>query len=195
MVTLPEGLVVNPSGANGLDACSSAQIGLSTPIGQTPIHFTADSPSCPDASKIGTVEVDTPLLDDPLQGSVYIAKPFDNPFDSLLAIYIVVDDPATGVVIKLAGHVVADPDTGRLVTTFDDNPELPFSDFKLNFIGGATACCAPRRPAADYSTTSELTPWSGPLAASPPRRLRDQPPRAGRLPARPRGRSAQRSLL
>ena len=167
VVTLPEGLVVNPSGANGLDGCSAAQIGLATPVGSTPIHFTADPATCPDAAKIGTVEVDTPLLDDPLPGAVYIAKPHDNPFDSLLAIYIVVNDPATGVVVKLAGHVVADPDTGRLTTTFDDNPELPFSDFKLSFFGGAGGTLRTPVTCGNYSTTSELTPWSGNAAATP----------------------------
>ncbi len=167
VVTLPEGLVVNPSGANGLDACSAAQIGLTTPVGSSPVHFSADPPSCPDAAKIGTVEVDTPLLEAPLQGSVYIAKPYDNPFDSLLAIYIVVADPQTGVVIKLAGHVVPDPGSGRLVTTFDDNPELPFSDFKLSFFGGARGTLRTPSVCGDYSTTSQLTPWSGNAAATP----------------------------
>ncbi len=161
VVTLPKGLVVNPSGANGLDACSSAQIGLTTPVGQTPIHFSADHPSCPDAAKIGTVEVDTPLLADPLQGSVYIAKPHDNPFGSLLAIYIVIDDPQTGVIVKLAGHVEPDPQTGQLTTTFDENPQLPFSDFKLSFFQGANAALRTPETCGAYSSTSQMTPWSG----------------------------------
>jgi len=167
VVTLPEGLVVNPSGANGLDACSSARIGLTTPIGQSPIRFTGASPSCPEAAKIGTVEVNTPLLGNPLPGSVYIATPHDNPFGSFLAIYLVVDDPATGIVVKLAGRVTPNPDTGRLTTTFDDNPQLPFSNFKLDFKAGPHGVL--RTPAAcgDYSTTSELTPWSGNPAETP----------------------------
>ena len=167
VVTLPEGLVVNPSGANGLGACSSSQIGLTTPIGSTPIHFSGAHPSCPDAARIGTVEVDTPLLDDPLPGAVYIAKPHDNPFDSLLAIYVVVDDPATGIVVKLAGHVVPDPVTGRLTTTFDDNPQLPFGEFKLNFFGGANGTLRTPPTCGAYSTTSELSPWSGTQAQTP----------------------------
>ncbi len=167
VVTLPEGLVLNPSAGNGLGACTSAQIGLSSPIGQTPIRFNGAHASCPDAAKIGTVEVDTPLLDDPLPGAVYIASPHDNPFDSFLAIYIVVDDPQSGVVIKLAGHVVADPDTGQLVTTFPENPQLPFEHFKLSFFGGATGVLRTPATCGDYSTTSELSPWSGAAAAAP----------------------------
>ncbi len=162
VVTLPEGFVVNPSGANGLDGCSSSQIGLLTPVGQSsPIHFSGDHSGCPDAAKIGTVEIDTPLLANPLGGSVYIAKPKDNPFGSLLALYIVVDDPSTGVVIKLAGDVQPDPNTGRLTTTFDDNPQLPFSDFKLNFFGGANASLRTPATCGSYSSDSSMTPWSG----------------------------------
>jgi uncharacterized repeat protein (TIGR01451 family) len=168
-VTLPEGLVVNPAAANGLDAyaCSAAQIGLATPPGSTPIHFSAAHPSCPDAAKLGTVEVDTPLLEDPLPGAVYVAKPFDNPFNSLLALYIVVDDPASGVLIKLAGHVVPDPVTGRLTASFEENPQLPFEDFKLDFFGGPNGPLRTPATCGPYSTTSSLAPWSGNPPASP----------------------------
>ena len=97
-VTLPAGMAVNPSAASGLEACTSAQIGMRTAVGQIPAHFSGLPDNCPAASKIGTVEVITPLLDKPLQGTVYLAKQFDNPFNSLLALYIAVDDPETGVV-------------------------------------------------------------------------------------------------
>jgi hypothetical protein len=185
-VTLPEGLVVNPSAANGLGACTSAQIGLTTQVGQTPIHFSAGHPSCPDSARIGTVEVDTPLLEDPLPGSVYIAAPHDNPFDSLLALYVVVDDPQTGVVAKLAGKVEADPLTGRLTTTFSENPELPFEDFKLEFFGGAGGALRTPPTCGDYSTTSSLAPWSGNPPATPSDSYSiDQAPGGGACPTDP----------
>lgn len=166
-VTLPEGMTINPSAANGLSACSSSQIGLTSAIGQTPIRFDDAQPACPSSSKLGTAEVDTPLLNDPLTGSVYVAKPFDNPFGSFLAIYVVVE--RDGALVKLAGHVASDPVTGRLTATFDDNPQLPFSSFKVNFFGGSRGVL--RTPAAcgEYSTTSELSPWSG----NPPARPQD----------------------
>ena len=157
VVTLPEGLTLNPSAANGLRACSSAQVGIDPDTG-TP---NGAGPNCPDASKLGTVEVRTPLLNDPLPGSVYLAKPHDNPFDSQLAIYIVIDDSQSGVIIKLAGKVQADPATGRLTTTFDNNPQLPFSEFKLNFFGGATGALRTPDTCGSYETDSSLTPWSG----------------------------------
>jgi hypothetical protein len=113
------------------------------------------------------VEVDTPLVDHPLPGDVYIAIPHDNPFDSLLAIYLAVDDPPSGTIVKLAGHVIPDLETGRLTAVFDDNPQLPFEDFELNFFGGAAAPLRTPPTCATYSTTSELTPWSAPQSGPP----------------------------
>jgi hypothetical protein len=157
-VTLPPGLVVNPSGANGLTGCSSAAFDEHGP----------GPARCPDAAKIGTVEVDTPLIGHPLPGAVYIATPYDNPFHSLLAIYAAVYDPISGVVIKLAGHVEADPRTGRLTTTFDENPQLPFDDFKFDFFKGAKAPLRTPAVCGQYETTSVLTPWSAPQSGPSP---------------------------
>jgi hypothetical protein len=72
-ITLPKGLTVNPSSAAGLEGCSAAQLGLTSGLGVTPIHTTADPANCPDGSKLGAVEVKTPLIKDPLQGAVYLA--------------------------------------------------------------------------------------------------------------------------
>ena len=148
-VTLPQGVSVNPSAANGLAACTPAQIGIDN----------ASEPSCPDASKIGSVEVVTPLLPDPLVGGIYFAQQTQNPFGSLLAIYVTAY--ADGVWIKLAGHVVPDPVTGQLTTTFSNNPQLPFTDFKLNFFGGPTGVLATPDACGTYTSNSSFTPWSG----------------------------------
>jgi hypothetical protein len=150
VVTLPAGVSVNPASADGLAACSPGQIALSS----------AGPATCPDGSKVGSVEVDSPLVDHPLLGGVFLASQGDNPFGSLLAIYIAVDDPVTGTVVKLAGHVVADPQTGQLTTTFDNNPRLPFTDFKLDFFGGPRASLATPASCGVYQTTSQLVPWS-----------------------------------
>lgn len=163
-VTLPEGLVVNPSGANGLDGCSSAEAGLTTPVGQTPIHFDGKPANCPDASKIGTVEVDTPLLDNPMQGSVFLADPYDNPFKSFMAIYIAVNDPQTGIVATLAGEVKADPVTGQLTTHFPENPQLPFEHFLIHFKQGPHAPLRTPATCGEYMTNGELTPYSAPAS-------------------------------
>jgi hypothetical protein len=166
-VTLPPGLTTNAAAANGLAGCSPAQIGLTSAPGTTPVRSSEDPANCPDASKIGTVEVDTPLLDHSLPGAVYIATPYDNPFNSLLAIYIAVDDAQTGVVVKLAGHVEADPQTGQLTTTFAENPQLPFEDFKLDFFSGPHAALANPDGCGAFAASASLTSWSATAPVSP----------------------------
>ena len=165
-VSFPPGLVVNPSGANGLGACSSAQVGLTSAIGQMPIRFDEAPAACPDAAKIGAVEVMTPALDHPLPGALYVASPFDNPFGSFLAAYIVVDDRQSGIVAKLAGRVEPDPQSGQLRTTFKENPELPFEEVKLRVFVGPEAALKTPLPCGLHTTSALITPWSEPQGAS-----------------------------
>jgi len=161
-VTLPAGLAINPSSANGLEGCTEAQIGLTTPEGVVPQQFTKAVPSCPESSRIGSVEVDTPLLDAPMPGSVFIAKPHENPFNSLLAIYIVANDEERGLIVKLAGEVKADPVTGQLTTTVQNAPQLPFSHFLLHFKQGPHATLRTPANCGTYTTGAALTPYSQP---------------------------------
>jgi hypothetical protein len=151
-VELPEGLTVNPASAGGLAACSPAQIDLNS----------TTSPGCPDASKVGAVEVTTPLLDHVAKGSIYLASQNDNPFQSLLAIYLVVDDPQSGVVLKLAGEVKPDPQTGQLTTTFTNNPQVPFEDLHVEFFNGPHAPLRMPPTCGAYTTSTDLRPWSAP---------------------------------
>ncbi|HWA53759.1 MAG TPA: hypothetical protein VG816_06255, partial [Solirubrobacterales bacterium] len=165
-VALPQGMALNPSAGGGRDGCSSAQIGLSTAIGATPIRFSEAGAHCPDAAKIGSVEVKTPLLENPLEGAVYLAKPFDNPFGTLLGIYLSIDDPQTGVIAKLPGKVEADPSTGQLTTTFQESPELPLEDVTLHLFNGPRAALTTPQTCGAYTTTASLTPWSTPEGAT-----------------------------
>ena len=80
------------------------------------------------------MEVDTPLIDHPVPGAVYLADPYDNPFNSLLALYIALDDPQTGIFVKLAGEVSPNPDSGQLQASFEDNPQVPFTNFHLRVL-------------------------------------------------------------
>jgi hypothetical protein len=154
VVTLPAGVALSPSSANGLDACTAEQIAL---------RSDAD-PTCPDASRVGTLTIDTPLLDDPLTGAIYLAKPHDNPFDSLVAIYLVARGP--GLVVKLAGKVELDPATGQVRTTFDDNPQTPFSRLHLQFEGGSRAPLVAPPACGSYQTHAVFTSWSGRVVSS-----------------------------
>jgi hypothetical protein len=151
-VTLPEGVTVNPSQANGLGACTPADYARET-VSSLP------GQGCPEASKIGSVRVTTPLLEEEAKGSVYVAAPYDNPFDSLLALYMVAKIPERGVLVKQAGKVELDPVTGRITTTFDDLPQLPFETFKLNFFPGDRAPLVMPSKCGSYDVVAKFTPW------------------------------------
>ncbi len=151
---LPPDLVVSPSAVSGLQACGEAQVGLSSPV----------PAACPEASKIGSVQARTPLLDHPVSGSVYLAQQGNagpaqgsNPFGSLLALYVVVE--GSGVQIKVAGEVSLNQLTGQLTARFGNLPQLPYSEMTLNFFGGPRAALVPAACGL-YTTTSLLTPWS-----------------------------------
>jgi hypothetical protein len=156
-VTLPAGVQLSPSAADGLLACSPEQINLHSPEPST----------CPDASKVGTVEIDTPLLPTPLTGAVYLASQNNNPFGSLIALYIVAENKEYGVLVKVAGQTVPDPVTGQLVTTFNETPPLPFSDLKLSFFGTARAPLSTPELCGTYTTETSIEPWTETPAVNP----------------------------
>jgi hypothetical protein len=157
-VTLPAGQTVNPAAAGGLAACSEGQIELHGP----------QPGRCPEASKIGLVELETPLFPHRIfKGGDYVATQTENPFGSLLAIYVAIDEPELGVVVKLAGHVeLGEPfvsnglQPGQIRTTFDDNPQLPFENLRLSFSGGPRAALVTPPACGSYTSTASLTPWS-----------------------------------
>jgi hypothetical protein len=165
-VTLPQGVTINPSQAEGLGVCSPAQY-ESTELS----FFPTPGKGCPDNSKIGSVEVHTQLLDETIPGDVYIAQQDDpatsqhgaeNPFDSLLAIYIVLHEPQRGILIRLPGKVETDEATGRIVTTFDNLPQTPFESFDFHFREGARAPLVTPPTCGTYTTEAVFTPWSDP---------------------------------
>jgi hypothetical protein len=161
-VTLPEGISLNPSAADGISACTEEQMGLKGTDfpDPNPIRFNLDLPNCPSGSKIGNAKVETPLLEEPLTGSIYLAAQKDNPFDSNFAIYLAIEEEETGVIVKLAGKVAVDPGTGRITTTFTNNPQLPFEDLTLEFFGKGRGALANPVSCGTFETGTEMTPWS-----------------------------------
>ncbi len=174
VVTLPEGMTVNPSAGAGLGACTRTEY-------EAEELEESASRGCPVESKLGTVHIKTPALNEEGAGSVYLATPYSNPFSepghpegSLLALYVVARFPARGVVVKVAGKVSADPITGRLVTTFEGVPSLdgepsleglppvPFSLFTFQFRQGETSPLVTPPACGSYDVTAALTPWSEP---------------------------------
>jgi hypothetical protein len=161
-VALPSGLALNPSAADGLGACSEAQAGY---LGNdfpapNPIHFSTTSSGCPENSKLGTVEVSTPLLTKALPGSIYLAEQGKNPFGSDFAVYLVIDDRETGIKATLAGKVEPSEAGGRITASFKDNPQVPVEDLSVNFFGGERASLVNPDVCGEYTTHSILTPWS-----------------------------------
>ncbi len=151
-VELPKGMTVNPSEGEGLVGCSPDEYARET-ASSTP------GEGCPDASKIGTIQISTPLLEEEAHGSLYVASPFDNPTGSLLALYVVARIPERGIVVKQAGSVKPDPVTGQLTSTFDDLPQLPFSEFRLHFKEGARAPLVTPAACGTYDVVARFTPW------------------------------------
>ena len=168
-VTLPEGVQLNPSVAVGLEACSMSQIGFESIAGDGTELFTPTSggPSCSDASRIGTVEFKLPAIEHPLKGSIYLAAQNENPFGSLVAMYILAEDPSSGVRLKLAGEVELSS-TGQVTAIFRDSPQTPVEEATFSFVGGAHALLTTPARCGTYTTQASFTPWSEsqPVSAS-----------------------------
>ena len=152
-VTFPPGLSINPASADGLASCTDAQLGLGK-----------EGPAeCPDASKLGTVEVTTPLLEEPIGGSVFLRTQNSNDPASgemyRLAIELRLDQ--RGLAIKLPGQLKVDPSTGQLTTEFDELPQLPFEAMDLHFKTGPRAPLTTPADCGSYTTLATLTGWSG----------------------------------
>jgi hypothetical protein len=169
IVRMPKGVVLSPSAGNGLESCGEEQVGLRT----------EQLVRCPDASKLGTVSVVTPALTGELKGALYLGGPVSGPITGPpFTVYLTFE--GHGVHIKIRGTVMPDPLTGQLTTTFNENPELPFSELKLHLTGGSRAtlanpsvCANAQGAPVQYSAESDLTPWSTPFTtdatpSSPP---------------------------
>jgi hypothetical protein len=184
VVTLPEGMSVSPGVVDGIKACNatgpeginiegpeSEEVGPSGELRLAP-------GDCPDASAVGTAEAITPLLPVPVKGHVYLARPGcggagqspcteqDALDGNLYQLYLELGGTgelaATGVHIKVAGKTEANPATGQLTTRFDDNPQAPFSELRIQLNGGPKAPIANPAVCGPARTTADFTPWSEP---------------------------------
>jgi hypothetical protein len=157
VVKLPAGMTVNPSSAGVLDACSLDQVGMSS------AGVANGSPvTCPGASILGKATVISPPIGHPLPATVYLARQNENPFGSLLAIYLVIDDPDAGILIKLPGKIDADPQTGQLTVSFRENPQTPLEDIEMRFFGGTHGPLRTPATCGLHTVTSQLVPWTAP---------------------------------
>jgi uncharacterized repeat protein (TIGR01451 family) len=155
-IALPAGVTLNPAGVGGLQACSESQAGLDND----------NEAACPSASKIANAKIQTPILPNPLEGAIYLATQDANPFSSLLAVYLVVEDPVSGTLVKLAGLLSLNPATGQITVTFAGTPQFPIENIELGFFGGERALLATPAHCGTYATNASFAPWSGEEAVS-----------------------------
>ena len=151
-VMLPEGFTVNPAAADGLAACSASEVGFET----------TQPSNCPEAAKIGSVEIDVPALERTLNGAVYQRTPEPG---NLFRFWVVTDE--LGVHLKLPAEIQANPLTGQLRTVFNGipslggNPQVPVETLKFHIFGGPRAPLATPAACGTYQTSYEFNPWSG----------------------------------
>jgi hypothetical protein len=166
VVTLPQEMTIDPSAGVGLGACTEAQYAAAT-------LSSGSGVGCPGDSKLGTVEIETPLLFTTVYGSLYLAQPYENPFSepghpggSLIAVYVVARSRAErGILVKLAGKVARNPVTGQLTISFEGDPQLPFGHFNFHFREGQQAPLITPATCGTYTTQAALTPFSEPAVA------------------------------
>jgi hypothetical protein len=148
-------MTVNPSAGVGLAGCSEQQYLEEGP------RFVPGR-GCPSESKLGEVRIVSPAIKEPVEGSVYLAQPYANQFNSLLALYVVGRLPDRGLIVRAAGEVTPDLVTGRLVTRFANLPPLPFTNFTFKFHSGATSPLVTPPACGEYRVQAALSPWSDP---------------------------------
>ncbi len=157
-VTLPEGVSINPASADGLVACDDSQLKLGTDLG-----LKAGEPSCPSASQIGTVTAWSPALDEPLTGALYLRPQSSQDPESgeMFRLALIVRSEERGLIVKLPGSARANPVTGQLTATFDNNPQLPVERIKLSLKSGPRAPLATPAACGTKTTDAELVSWAG----------------------------------
>jgi len=161
VVELPTGVSLNPSLGAGLGVCAPGQLAAET-------AFNPPGAGCPNAAKIGVFSVRIPFYDGLLRGGIYLAEPDDpgeagseNPFDALLAVYLVAKSADRGILLRIPGELAPDPSDGTLTATFEGLPQLPYTDLEVSFRGGQRAPLVSPPTCGEVTTRIELTPSSG----------------------------------
>jgi hypothetical protein len=167
VVALPAGVTVNPSLAAGLGSCSPAAYAAETAA-------SLPGQGCPNDSKIGNFRLHSPLFEEEIEGAIFLATPDDqgtaasgaeNPFDSLLALYLVAKSPERGILVKVVGRLDPDPADGQLSAIFEDLPPIPYSELEVRFREGQRAPLVTPSRCGAATTRVELTPWLGTAGA------------------------------
>jgi hypothetical protein len=158
-VILPKGAGINPSAGDSIEACTDAQFA----------QFTNDPITCPEKSKIGFVEVETPSLPGVLGGEVYVGQPLsaDPSSGEQFRVFLHVFSERFGVNVRLIGEIFPDPTTGQLTAVVDDNPQAPFESFRVHINGGDNGVLTSPDTCGPHLTNTALTPYSSSTDATP----------------------------
>ena len=144
VVTLPEGLTINPDAADGQSMCTNAEA-----------NFGTEGPAeCPDSAKIGTVEIHSSALNGTLEGSVYIGQPEPGQQYRLFVIA-----SGFGMNVKLLGTFTPNPQTGQLTASFEDLPQVPFDEYDIHLFSGERALIATPIHCTLYPISAKFYPW------------------------------------
>jgi hypothetical protein len=152
VVTLPEGLSINPDAADGQTSCSDDQA-----------NFDTEAPDeCPETAKIGTFSIITPALDEALHGALYIGEPKPGNQYRILMV-------ASGFAIhaKVVADIHNDPQTGRVTFTVADLPQVPFETFKVHLFASDRGLLATPTHCTLYKIGSSFSPWNSRLSPQP----------------------------
>jgi DNA-binding beta-propeller fold protein YncE len=165
IVQLPPGVTLNPSLGAGLEGCTLAQFAAESALG-------LGEDGCPNGAKIGTVSLRVPFYKGELKGAIYLAQPGENPYGSLLAVYLVVPAPDRGILLKARGELLPDPADGTLTARFDGLSQIPYSELRVSFRSSQRAPFVSPSTCARTSTRIEPTTWAeipvGPLEIESP---------------------------
>ncbi len=159
-ITLPQGMGLNPSAANGLQSCTDAQFGKGT---RNPV-------ACPTASIVGTVEVETPPLPSgTLKGVAYLGQQLSRDPESgeEFRLFVLAESDEYGISARLIGNTFANPKTGQLTAKFTETPQVPFTSVKVH-LNDAKGVLSSPPTCSTATTTSVMEPWSTPKSTKTP---------------------------
>jgi len=170
-VVLPQGMGLNPSGAQNLAVCTDAQFKKGVRVMDN---------ECPEGSNIGTVEVESAPLAEPLVGNVYVGQQLSRDPESgdLYRIFLEAKSVHEDINARLVGHVKADKTTGQLNAVIDDQlsneffgqlpsglPQVPFKEIRVQIDGSKEVLTSP--PICSADGTSRFEPWARPGELKP----------------------------
>ncbi len=148
-VVLPQGMGINPSGAQGLVACTDDQFKKGQRVFDN---------ECPAASDIGSVEVVSPPLSEPLVGDVYVGTQNSRDPESgdQFRILLEAKSEHEDINARLVGRIVANKTTGDLTAVLNDKlvnqfggelpeglPQVPFESIKVHIDGAKHVLTSP----------------------------------------------------